>query len=166
MEMMVEIDSQDAPMVEMNLLRSGESEEFTRISLFRDRHRTSRFMPPQQEVSMVVVDATRSSLSPEIVSRPPEMAPVVIPPDEPFRLHVFVDRSILEVFVNGRQCLAVRVYPSRPDSLGVSFRSQGRDARLRSLDAWQMDSIYGQQFPEISASVVREERATQYTGHP
>ena len=63
-------------------------------------------------------------------------------PDEPLKLRVFVDRSVVEVFVNGKQCLAVRVYPGRADSVGVSLRAQGRDAVLRSLDAWQMRSIY------------------------
>ncbi len=57
--------------------------------------------------------------------------------DEPLRLRVFIDRSVVEVFVNGRQYVAVRVYPGREDSLGVSFRAQDRDAELRSLDAWQ-----------------------------
>ena len=50
--------------------------------------------------------------------------------------------AAVEVFVNGRQCVAVRVYPGRADSVGVSLRSQGSDATLRSLDAWQMKSIY------------------------
>jgi beta-fructofuranosidase len=36
----------------------------------------------------------------------------------------------------------MRVYPGRQDSLGVSLRSQGGDAELQSLDAWQMASIY------------------------
>ena len=54
----------------------------------------------------------------------------------------FIDKSIVEVFVNGRQCLPVRVYPGLDDSVGVSLRSQGRDARLLALDAWQMGSIY------------------------
>jgi beta-fructofuranosidase len=55
---------------------------------------------------------------------------------------VFVDRSIVEVFVNDRQCVAARVYPGRPDSIGVSLRAQGGDAVVTSLDAWQMRSIY------------------------
>jgi beta-fructofuranosidase len=58
-------------------------------------------------------------------------------------LRVFVDKSVVEVFVNGKQCVAMRVYPGREDSIGVSFRAQGRDAMLRSLDAWHMRSIYG-----------------------
>jgi len=35
-------------------------------------------------------------------------------PGEPVHLRIFVDRSVVEVFVNGRQCVAVRVYPGRP----------------------------------------------------
>ena len=74
--------------------------------------------------------------------RPPETAQVEMGPDEPLKLHVFIDRSIVEVFINGRQCVTARVYPDRSDSIGVSLRAQGKDAKLRSLDAWQMKSIY------------------------
>jgi beta-fructofuranosidase len=58
------------------------------------------------------------------------------------RLRVFVDRSVVEVFVNERQYLAMRVYPGRKDSLGVSLRAQGQDAVLKRLEAWQMKSIW------------------------
>ena len=57
-------------------------------------------------------------------------------------LRIFVDRSVVEVFVNERQCVAVRVYPGREDSTGVSLLSQGQEAELLSLDCWQMRSIY------------------------
>jgi beta-fructofuranosidase len=61
---------------------------------------------------------------------------------EPLRLRVFIDRSVVEVFANGRQYLAMRVYPGREDSLGVSLRAQGQDAVLNQLDAWTMQSIW------------------------
>jgi beta-fructofuranosidase len=48
----------------------------------------------------------------------------------------------VEVFANGKQYLAMRVYPGREDSVGVSFRAQGQDAVLSSLDAWQMKAIW------------------------
>ena len=48
----------------------------------------------------------------------------------------------IEVFANGRQCLAIRVYPGRRDSVGVALRSVGQDTVLTSLDAWQMANIY------------------------
>jgi beta-fructofuranosidase len=142
MELSVDINVKDAPTVELNVLRSTNFEETTRIVLFKNRQVSSRFMPPQQKLSVVTLDNTRSSLLPDAQSRPPETATVLIPPDETFHLRVFIDRSVVEVFVNGRQCLAVRVQPSRADSLGVSLRAQGQDAELRSLDAWQMKSIY------------------------
>jgi beta-fructofuranosidase len=55
---------------------------------------------------------------------------------------VFIDKSVVEVFVNGKQCVAMRVYPGSEDSTGVSLRSQGKDSQLKALDAWQMEDIY------------------------
>jgi len=36
----------------------------------------------------------------------------------------------------------MRVYPERENSVGVSLRSQGQEARAVSLEAWQMKNIY------------------------
>ncbi len=142
LEINAEIDPKSAPMVELNVLRSPNREEFTRILLFKDRNVTSRFMPPQQKLAVVTLDGTRASQLPDVLSRPPETANVFIPPDEPFKLRIFVDRGIVEVFINGRQCLAIRVHPGRADSLGVSLLSQGQDAELKSLTAWPMKGIF------------------------
>ena len=62
--------------------------------------------------------------------------------DEPFKLRVFIDRGIVEVFINGRQCLAIRVHPGRADSVGVSLLSPGQDAKLKSLTAWPMQGTF------------------------
>ena len=64
-------------------------------------------------------------------------------PGEPLRLRVFVDRSVVEVFANDRQCVAARVYPGRDDSVGVSVRAQGRGARLKALHAWPLADLHG-----------------------
>ena len=79
---------------------------------------------------------------PDVRLRAPETAPVYIKPWELLKLRIFIDKSIVEVFVNGRQCVALRVYPGRADSLGVSLLAQGQDAVLEKLDAWQMKNIY------------------------
>ena len=83
-----------------------------------------------------------SSILPDVLSRAPESAPVSIGEEESINLRVFIDKSVLEVFVNGIQCVSVRVYPSLKDSTGVSLRSQGKDAELISLHSWQMNNIY------------------------
>lgn len=63
------------------------------------------------------------------------------------KLRVFIDRSIIEVFANGRQCLTLRAYPTLKDSTGVSVFARGGGARLVSLNAWQMRSIW----PELKS---------------
>ncbi|MHB8898660.1 MAG: glycoside hydrolase family 32 protein [Thermoguttaceae bacterium] len=141
MELVARIDPQGAAMVEMDVLRSPGGEEATRILFFRERGLRDRSQAGPRP-SVVTIDMSRSSTLPDATSRPPESGPVLLAPDEPVELRVFVDKSIVEVFVNGKQCVAVRAYPGRDDSLGVSLRAQGRDAELQSLDAWQMKSIW------------------------
>ena len=174
-ELMVEIEANDAPLFELNVLRSPGKEEFTRIAFYRERgfRDWERFLSWRQDMlaaatdgagagfvsnsllsasqreklaaatdSLISIDSSYSSLLPDVLSRAPETGPVFLERDEPLRLRVFVDRSVVEVFVNGKQCVAMRVYPGREDSVGVSLRSQGQDARVVSLEAWQMENIY------------------------
>jgi beta-fructofuranosidase len=142
MELIAEIDSKNAPMVEMNVLRSPKKEEYTRIMFFRNRGYRNRAYEPDRQESLITIDSSYSSILPDVRSRAPETAPVFIAPDEPLKLRVFIDHSVVEVFVNGKQCVAMRVYLGREDSLGVSLRSQGQDSELKSLDAWQMKNVY------------------------
>ena len=88
------------------------------------------------------LNVDRSSLSSDMVGLIAQRAHLELGPDEPLKLRVFVDRSVVEVFANSRECLTKRIYPSRPDSLGVQVFAMGNDASLRSLDAWQMSSIW------------------------
>jgi beta-fructofuranosidase len=91
------------------------------------------------------IDTTRSSLAAG-VERGVSVAPLELDPDEGLRLHVFLDRSVLEVFANDRVCLTSRIYPSRPDSGRVHVTAAGSStARLRKLTAWRMKSIWPHQ---------------------
>jgi beta-fructofuranosidase len=150
LEIVAEIDVDDAPMVELNVLRAPDRQEFTRIAFYKQRgyRNWERYAGwdgqrwQEARDSLITIDSAYASTLPDALSRAPETAPVFIEPDEPLRLRVFVDKSVVEVFVNGKQCVALRVYPGREDSVGVSLRSQGREATLRSLDVWQMRSVY------------------------
>ncbi|WP_419193800.1 sulfatase-like hydrolase/transferase [Novipirellula herctigrandis] len=141
MEIVANFAPQFGQTIELNVLRSPDGEEVTRIQCFRDRGMRilgNRTEPP----TVVSIDSSRSTIAGDVIGRPPETAQVDMPSNEPLKLRVFIDRSIVEVFINGRQCLTARVYPDRNDSLDVSLRSQGNDAKLMSLDAWQMKNIY------------------------
>ncbi len=82
------------------------------------------------------VDTTKSSLSegPKSV----EAGPLELKADEPLQLRVFVDKSVVEVFANGRQAVMRRIYPSREDSVGVVVFSNGGPAHVTALEAWDM----------------------------
>ena len=58
------------------------------------------------------------------------------------KLHVFIDKSVLEVFVNDGAMSVTRVeYPGEKD-LGVSVFAENGRVTLRSLDAWPMKPIW------------------------
>jgi len=163
MEIDLEIDPKDVPMLELNVLRSPNKEEFTRISFMKGRGmsagrnyrfgevavlQTERqtsprvpFTPPVRE-SLITIETSYSSLHPDVRARGAETGSLTLKNGETLKLRVFIDKSVVEVFVNGKQALAVRVYPSRKDAIGVSLRSQGQDSELKKMEAWQMKSIY------------------------
>lgn len=72
-----------------------------------------------------------------------QAAPFKLMDGEPLKLHIFLDRSVLEVFANARLCLTQRIYPTRSDSLGVSIFAQDGAALLSNLDAWTLTPTVG-----------------------
>ena len=134
-ELSATIDPQAAREVCLNVLRSPAKEEYTSISFYRHGYirRIKR--------DAIAIDPSRSSLRPDVFARPPEVAPFELVDGEPLRLRVFIDKSVVEVFAGDKQCVTLRVYPERNESVGVSIRAQGSDAMLLSFDAWQMRSI-------------------------
>ncbi len=135
LELELVLEPGDAHESGLKVLRSPDGAEETRISFFPKGH-------PRFGTAQLQIDGTASSLRTDIVPRTPEIGPLEIGEDEPLRLRVFIDRSIVEVFANGRQCLTLRAYPDRPDSVGVSLFARGGRARLQRLDAWQMQSAW------------------------
>jgi beta-fructofuranosidase len=58
------------------------------------------------------------------------------------RLRVFVDRSVLEVFANGRECVT-RVVEAVDPEAQLELFATGGSATVRSLSAWPVRSIGG-----------------------
>ena len=48
-----------------------------------------------------------------------EEAPFSLKPGEKVRLRIFLDKSTLEVFANGRQCITQVIYPTLKDAVNV-----------------------------------------------
>jgi beta-fructofuranosidase len=101
--------------------------------------------PDGKEETLVYYDATDRKLKVDTrqssLTQGPkgiEAGPLRLGPDEALTLRVFVDKSVVEVFANGRQAVMRRIYPSRTDSVGVALFARGGAARVGTLRAWKM----------------------------
>lgn len=97
----------------------------------------------------VVVDRTYSSMIDEFnnASVVGYFYPYTIKGDygnatqEPITMDVFVDGSLVEVFINERFALTTRIYPSMTSSTGVGvYVASGASATFESIDMWS--SLY------------------------
>jgi beta-fructofuranosidase len=102
---------------------SPNSEEGTRITVRENQ---------------VFIDRSQASLGTD-ANRNIYYLPIDI--DDHISLRVFLDHSIIEVFINDQSYLVSRIYPTRSDSLGVGVFANG-DVTVSSLDIWEMISIW------------------------
>lgn len=138
LEINLQIDPGSASQVGLKVRRSPQGEEETVIVYESTSHK-------------LILDVAKSSLDKDVrygTHRPHtaeggddvriQRAPFAVAAGETFELRVFLDRSIIEVYGDDRQCVTQRIYPSRRDALGVSLFCKGGSAKVLSLKAWDM----------------------------
>lgn len=74
---------------------------------------------------------------PEAVVQTQE-APFELKKGEMLNLRIFLDKSMLEVFANGRQCMTQVVYPSLKDALNVRLFTENGAVTVKSLRSWKL----------------------------
>ena len=112
--------------------------------------------PDMSEYTTITLDCTNGTLKTCNYSSPAggevvmdgvfNKAPWSPEKNDEVELHVYVDHSVIEIFVGeGRTSLTWRVYPTHPESnhLGV-FAMQG-EVEVTSLEVWEMRSVNSKQ---------------------
>lgn len=99
--------------------------------------------PDGREETVISYDAAAGKLKidtrnsgPEGTLKDVEAGPFELKEGERLKLRIFVDHSVVEVFANRRQAVTRRIYPSHPDSVGVSLFSSSGTTRVHSLESW------------------------------
>ncbi len=143
LEIIARFDSSFVSVIEMKVLRSPDSEEYTKITFYRNRGAWINWDNP---LSVLSLDCEHSSLNPPtdhslLYVSAPDTEEFRIEPDEGLELHIFLDKCLIDVFANDRTCIGKRVLPTREDSLGISVTAVGGDSKLLSLDVWELDAI-------------------------
>jgi beta-fructofuranosidase len=90
---------------------------------------------------VAVLDTTQSSLSAEAQTGTQSVS-FQANPLAPFKIHAFIDGSVIEVWFDDRVAISGRVYPTLQDSQGVCLRLEGTAVRVLSLNVWEMDAIW------------------------
>lgn len=130
------------PSIELDVLRSPDRKEFTRIIFFRNGGMPDRFYPDQNNrYSALTIDTSFGSVHPGTMRHIPETTDVYLEKDEALKLHVFIDRTIVEVFINGKQAAMLRTWPVLEKSATVSVRTLSAPTEIVSAKAWKMSPL-------------------------
>jgi len=138
MEISAQIDPGNSSLVELNVLRSPDAAEYTSIRFVKDGEPYNRQGAQRWTLS---IDTSHGWQKAGIRHKLPSRTEFLQFNNEPLSLRIFLDVSIVEVFVNDKAHQAERTYPWLPQSTGVSIRSTG-NGKLQKLQAWPMATIY------------------------
>jgi sucrose-6-phosphate hydrolase SacC (GH32 family) len=131
LEILVELEPGDADRFGLAVRRSPDGAEETVLSY-------------DTTESLFSADRIRSSLSPDVL-KGVQGGPLALD-DGVLTLHVFVDRSMVEAYANGRKSITTRVYPTRADATGVQVWADS-SLTVRSMAVWRLGSAYGETVP-------------------
>ena len=65
-------------------------------------------------------------------------APFVLGKGEELNLRIFMDKSMLEVFANGRQCITQVIYPTLEDAVHVQVFTEDAPVKVKKMLAWKL----------------------------
>jgi beta-fructofuranosidase len=142
LELRLEIDPREAAQVGVRVFCSPDGREETVIAYDTVRQ-------------LLTIDMTRSTVRPDVAYldspiaiteqvlittpvRDRVEAPLALSPGETLTLHIFLDKPLVEVFANARQCVTQQIFPASRDSVHVMLFADGGSAQVLSLEAWEL----------------------------
>lgn len=140
MELIAVFEAKDVPIIELKMLMSEDNEEYTCVRIFRNRgyrgeQLTSAGYRKLLE-TVVQLDTLRSTTTGNV--RVPDMQSFYLEADEKLNVRIFLDRSVIEVFVNNKVMLAARVSPTSGNNKRLSIVSRGKDIMLHRLESYRL----------------------------
>lgn len=129
LEIVMEIDPGEAQKFGLKVRRSDNGQEETLIYYDKSDNTFN-------------VDRTKSSIDPDV--RVDGIQGGYVDLDgENLKLHIFLDRSVVEAFANYKKKLTTRVYAGRYDSLGLQVWADD-EVTVKSMEVWEMNALTGE----------------------
>jgi len=142
LELCIEFEAKNVPLIELRVMLSDDNSEYSAIRVYRQRGNTylpafgPGFAYRRAHETIVSLDTSYSSKSGLV--RVPDDQALYLSPDEKLSLRVFLDRSVIEVFVNGKVSLSARVAPTSGKNDRISITSRGEDLLMTSLETFKL----------------------------
>lgn len=135
LEILAKIDPGTASRVGLVLAKSADNSERTRV---------------YWEVPFGILQIDRSASSINANTPKGNLGTAFVQPaGQALELHIFLDGSVLEVFINQEKALSTRIYPEKPGSFALDLFTQGGTATIESLDIWEMKNMHD---PSVGAA--------------
>ena len=134
-EICAEIDMKQSRSVEFKVLCDKEGKEYTTISVTSGMNRVT-------PCGYITVDTSHASLYTDVIGRIPDSTRFLWDGKEKVNVRIFIDKCMVEVFVNDKAALCQMAYASLPESDGVTVEALGGDATIENISVFELDSIY------------------------
>ena len=141
LEIDIVIDPKEAKRFGLKVFCSKDGREQTPIIIDRERNllqidmsHSSLDKPEYNEFAMAFA-------SPDPDNNPVidiEKAPFSIKKGEKVHLRIFLDKSMLEVFANDRQCITQVIYPTLEDAINVQVFTDDTPIKVENINAWKL----------------------------
>ncbi|GER92207.1 glycosyl hydrolase family 32 [Dictyobacter vulcani] len=125
LEILLDVDTGTASAWGISIQDSSYSKEIVKISVYKSQ-----------------LISEHSSLNAGLELYEKEQCELLPNKENRHRLQIFLDGSVLELFIDERMCLTERFYLSRPHQLAISIFASAGKAHIHTLDIWEMNSIW------------------------
>lgn len=96
---------------------------------------TNRFTVDVQNATRLINDANSfSGLYQSVLPQKPAVG-------ETMRIHIFIDHSIMDIFVNNQYAFSIRIFPTDTNAEDIEAFSDGGTTRATSIQAWKLGSL-------------------------
>lgn len=127
LEIVLDIMIDQEPVVGISVKKSKDAKEET---VFKYRWKDGFFCVDRSKTTLVKHDYCKGI-----------QGGVVKLKNKELKLHLFIDKSMIEVYINQLKCLTTRTYNSLEDSLGVELVGN-KSTIISNIEIWSLDTCY------------------------
>jgi len=146
LEIKITIDPKKSKIFGVKVLTSEDGQEQTKILIDKnqnvlaiDMSKSSVQNPKYSQYSMMSASFKKNINEYKNLTTTVQKAPFKLNEDELITLRIFIDKSIIEVFVNdGAQSITQVVYPSLKSSNKIEVFSDDTEIEIKKINAWKL----------------------------